>query len=216
MLRSLRQAGLALEEERFLAEFRERLDSYYSERESEFIEYTTAYVLGALLAEHGYAEVEPPVVRSSLRALYTITEAHWHVDEEALPVLSSLKAMGYRLGLVSNAADDEDVQALVDKGGLHAVVEVVLSSAAFGFRKPNPKIFLQALKSLGVPASRSAMVGDTLGADILGAQNAGLFSIWITKYAGTSANAAHADTIHPDATIDSLGELPALLENLSR
>ncbi|HJW90897.1 MAG TPA: HAD family hydrolase [Anaerolineales bacterium] len=215
LMHSLKQAGLMLDEARFLAEFRERLDSYYSERESEFIEHTTAYVLGALLAEHGYPQIEPSVVRSALRSMYSVSQAHWQVEQEALPILSNLHAQGYRLGLVSNAADDEDVQVLVDKGGLRPVVEVIVSSAAVGIRKPSPKIFEQALNSLGVPASRAAMIGDSLGADILGAKNAGMFSIWITRRAEAPANQAHAETIHPDATIQSLSELPSLLESLS-
>jgi FMN phosphatase YigB (HAD superfamily) len=59
------------------------------------------------------------------------------------------------------------------------------------------------------------MVGDTLGADILGAQNAGIYAIWITRRADVPANRAHQDTIHPDAAIDSLAEIPGLLEKLS-
>jgi FMN phosphatase YigB (HAD superfamily) len=58
-----------------------------------------------------------------------------------------------------------------------------------------------------------AMVGDTLGADILGAKNAGIYSIWITRRANTPANRAHAETIIPDARISELCELPSLLDN---
>ena len=60
------------------------------------------------------------------------------------------------------------------------------------------------------------MVGDKLGADILGAKNAGIFAIWVTRYADTPANRDHLDTIQPDAVIPSIKELPALLESLSQ
>jgi FMN phosphatase YigB (HAD superfamily) len=60
------------------------------------------------------------------------------------------------------------------------------------------------------------MVGDRLGADILGAQNAGMFSIWVTKHANSPGNRAHLDTIRPDATIETIEELPGLLEQLSQ
>jgi FMN phosphatase YigB (HAD superfamily) len=59
------------------------------------------------------------------------------------------------------------------------------------------------------------MVGDTLGADILGAYNAGIYSIWITRHAESPANRAHADTIQPDAKIESLEDLYPLLACLS-
>jgi FMN phosphatase YigB (HAD superfamily) len=53
------------------------------------------------------------------------------------------------------------------------------------------------------------MVGDTLGADILGAKNAGVYSVWITRRA--PSNQPHQELIIPDATIDSLSALPGLL-----
>jgi FMN phosphatase YigB (HAD superfamily) len=58
------------------------------------------------------------------------------------------------------------------------------------------------------------MVGDTLGADILGAQHAGVYSIWVTRHADTPANRAHADTIQPDALIECLEDLHPLLLRL--
>ena len=59
------------------------------------------------------------------------------------------------------------------------------------------------------------MVGDKLGADILGARNAGIYSIWMTRRADIPANRDHEDTIKPDVSINSLQELPALLSSLS-
>jgi FMN phosphatase YigB (HAD superfamily) len=52
-----------------------------------------------------------------------------------------------------------------------------------------------------------------LGADVLGAKNAGMRSIWATMQADRSANDVHRDTIVPDATIASLSELIPILEN---
>lgn len=71
-----------------------------------------------------------------------------------------------------------------------------------------------ALAHWGTLPAHAAMVGDTLGADILGAKNAGIFSIWITRRADNPANQAHLDTIQPDAQIAALDELPGLLQEL--
>jgi FMN phosphatase YigB (HAD superfamily) len=68
---------------------------------------------------------------------------------------------------------------------------------------------------MSLPADKVAMVGDTLGADILGARNAGIFSIWIKRRANTAGNLAHADTILPDAQIERLSELPGLLDQFT-
>jgi 2-haloalkanoic acid dehalogenase type II len=147
--------------------------------------------------------------------MYAVTQKFWKPEPDAHATLEQLRQEGYRLGLISNASDDADVQALVDNAGLRDYFEVILTSAAQGIRKPNPQIFWTALDSLDVLPAQAAMVGDTLGADILGAQNAGIFSIWVTRRAATPANLAHADTIIPDARIDSLSSLPDLLNRLS-
>jgi putative hydrolase of the HAD superfamily len=188
---------------------------YYRERDTEFIEYTTQYVLSGLLKDWGYPETSQEIIEQALRDMHSTTQSHWIPESDAIETLEMLRQRGYRMALVSNAADDPNTQVLVDKLGARSYFEVIVSSAAAGIRKPNPKIFLAVLDSMKVSPNQAAMVGDTLGADILGAQNAGIFSIWITRRAGTPANMSHSHTIKPDAAISKLSELPALLDRLS-
>jgi HAD superfamily hydrolase (TIGR01662 family) len=213
MLRSLQQDGLKLDPD-FLEEFYDRMQAYYLERDMEFIEHTTYYVLKTTLEDRGYEDIPDEILRAALAGFHTVTQMSWYPEADALPTLRALRQMGYRLAIVSNAADDENTQVLVDKLGARHYLEFVLSSAAQGVRKPNPQIFLTALERLGTIPERAAMVGDTLGADILGAHNAGIFAIWVTRRADTAANRAHADTIRPDAQLDNLSELPGLLQRL--
>ncbi len=215
LYRQLDEAGLNLDQESFLREYHQAVGEYYQERESEFIEHTTYFILRNLLNERGYPEVPDPILRQALKEMYAVSQAHWHVEPDALPTLAALQKMGYRLGLISNAADDADVQTLVDKASIRPFFDIILTSAGEGIRKPNPRIFQKMLDFWGFSPEKVAMVGDTLGADILGAQNAGIFSIWITRRSNTPANHAHAHTIHADATIDTLEELPGLLEQLA-
>lgn len=212
LLQAVQAAGMHVNERTFPTRFRSQLQDYYIERETEFIEYTTAYILRQVLAEYGYLSVPDEVVRDVLAAMYTVTQSYWKPDPDAHATLEALQKRGYRLGLISNAGDDADVQRLLDQAELRTYFETILTSAAVGIRKPNPNIFWTALNHIKTHPSKAAMVGDTLGADILGAQNAGLFSILVTRYADTPANHAHAETIRPDATISGLGELPELLE----
>lgn len=213
MLRSLQGAGLDLGQD-FIQDFYARMLDYYQQRDEEFVEYTTHYVLRATLSDWGFGSTPDEVVRQALVGLHTVTQAHWHPEADALPTLQALRQMGYRLALISNAADDPNTQVLVDKLGARPYLEFVMSSASHGMRKPNPKIFLATLEKMGADPERSVMVGDTLGADILGAHNAGIFAIWITRRADTAANRSHADTIRPDAQVASLSELPGLMERL--
>jgi putative hydrolase of the HAD superfamily len=214
MLRHLQDAGLVLDEQAFLKNYRRQMDAYYQERESEFIEYTMLYVLREILANWGYQHLPESLLRQALEATFAVSQAHWRPEADALPTLQTLRRQGYHLGLISNAADDQDVQKLVDKAQIRPFFDRILTSAAVGIRKPNPRIFQIMLDTWGLPAQRVAMVGDTLGADILGARNAGIFSIWITRRADSPANRAHAETIIPDAKVSILSELPLLLETL--
>lgn len=211
LLSYLQQEGFQLEPEAFIREFRKRLDEYYVQRESEFVEYTTALVLRTLLTELGNGRVDDQRLRPALKRLYAVSQAHWKLEDDAVPTLEALKAAGYKMAIISNASDDDDVQTLVDNAHIRPYFDLVLSSAACGIRKPNPLIFEIALERLGLQPGQAAMVGDTLGADILGARNAGLYSIWVTRRADTPDNRDHDDTIVPDAQIASLAELPALL-----
>ncbi|MDR3575739.1 MAG: HAD family hydrolase [Anaerolineaceae bacterium] len=213
MVETLLDLGYRLDSERFCADFERNMQDYYIERDTEFIEYTTDYILHNLLEENGYRDPPPEHTRLALDSLYKITQTHWKVEADARPAIEDLHACGYRMGLVSNAGDAKDALTLFDKTRLRAFFEVAIISAEVGVRKPAPRIFELALKQMNVPPQQAVMVGDTLGADILGARNAGLSSVWITRRADSPDNRAHEDTIQPDATITALSELPALLKN---
>lgn len=213
MLESLQSRGMVLGQD-FLDDFYSRMEAYYRERDSEFIELTTHYVLGATLADWNYENTPDEVLHDALIGFHRVTQAHWLPEEDAIPTLRELRRMGYRLAAVSNAADDANTQTLVDKLGARPYLEFILSSAAQGVRKPNPVIFQSALDRMGITPDRAVMVGDSLGADILGAHNAGIYAIWVTRRAGTAANRAHAGTIQPDAQIVNLSDLPALMQSL--
>jgi FMN phosphatase YigB (HAD superfamily) len=56
------------------------------------------------------------------------------------------------------------------------------------------------------------MVGDNLDADIRGAQEAGIYGIWINRRA--SPEMEKQEQVQPDASLSSLLELPAILDRL--
>lgn len=207
LVRYVSRAYPALDATSFLAAFESRMNAYYHERENEFVEHTTAYVLSSLLAEWGYNQVSQSFIDQAVKTMYRVSQKHWLPEQDAEPTLSELHQRGYRMGVVSNAADDRNVKMLVEKTGVSTYLDVIVTSAAVGIRKPNPRIFQAALAHWPVLPERAAMVGDTLGADILGAHNAGLFSIWLTRHADTPGNRDHLDTIIPDVQVDSLSKL---------
>ncbi|MCC6148072.1 MAG: HAD family hydrolase [Anaerolineaceae bacterium] len=206
--------GYELDKKHFADHFLARLQNYLREREIELLEFTMTQLVKNLLIEFGYEDMPEEDLASALAHMYAITQAHWHAEEDALPTLETLKNEGYHLGLISNAADDNDVQKLVDCHGFRPYFELILVSAAVGYRKPHPRIFQMALDHWGARPEQVVMIGDKLSADILGANLAGITSVWITRRARGLGNRDSLDTIRPDETIIALAELPALLARI--
>lgn len=197
----------------FLSDYRERLGFYYKKSLDNLVEYPHEYILQTVLYDYGYSQVPQTHLREALDAWFRVGQAHWHREDDAFPALQELLKEGYRLGMISNAGDGPDVQTLVDNAELRPYFEQLIISAEVGIRKPSARIFQMALDFFQVTAQRAIMVGDTLAADILGARNAGLASIWITRRADTPENRFYQDSIIPDACAAALSEIPGLLQN---
>jgi HAD superfamily hydrolase (TIGR01662 family) len=205
------QSGYKLDEA-FPLIYDQRMDRYYQERETEFIEFTAEMFLRDLMKEFGYDQVPGDIIKNAVAAQFGVSQAHWLPEVDALPLLEQLKDEGYHLGLISNANDARDVRVLIDKGNFAPYFDITLISAEVGLRKPHPGIFKIALDHFNARPEEAVMVGDTLGADILGANNLGISSVWISRRAEVrSDNLSHEDTIQPKATISALSELPGLL-----
>jgi len=118
-------------------------------------------------------------------------EALWaeHVDGQASRVrqipgvldgLHRLRAAGWTVVVVTNGSTLIQSAKLARAGLLDAVDAVCISEEA-GARKPDPAIFHLAASRTGHHLSAGGwMVGNNPTTDILGAQAAGLSSIWIS------------------------------------
>jgi HAD superfamily hydrolase (TIGR01549 family) len=211
LVESLMQDGLLPAPPSFLARFHERLEDYERQRQADFLEFTMSWVVRETLKDLQLAPANDAQVTRAVRALYNVVERYWEARPEAQPVLDELAGDGLRLGILSNAADGADVLRLITKCGFDGRFDPILISAALGLRKPNPRIFEMVLTQWGLPADDAVMVGDTLGADILGAQNAGVHNIWLDTGAEMPGNAAHRDTIQPEHTARRLSDVPAII-----
>ena len=208
----LRAEGLELNLSTFPREFRNRLSKYFRQRESDLLETTYSFVLRDVLKDKGYGDISERTLRNSLDQLFAITQKNWVLEDDALPTLEKLEQDGYRMGLISNAGDDQDVQQLASGFGIARYFDFILTSAACSYRKPHRRIFELALSNWYFLPSEAVMVGDNLDADIRGAKSVGLFAVWISRRAGERTGDQLA--IQPDASLSSLSELPALLDRL--
>jgi putative hydrolase of the HAD superfamily len=151
---------------------------------------------------------------AGLAAYYnTISEAVRLADEDIPGVLRLLIDQGRTLGLVSNtwwapAMHDADL----DRFGLLEFFPVRVYSCAAGVVKPHPAIYREALDALDVAPAEAIFVGDRLGVDVAGPQKIGMRAVLVA-----SPHRVEEDPeIQPDARIESIGKLPALVDEWER
>jgi len=209
---TLRELGYALDEQAFPLAYYALIQEYQRRRGEPFIEFTAGHVLREALAAHSQPEPAEEHITAALKAFYAVSQHHWLVEEDAHPTLQSLRAAGCRLGIVSNASDDADVQTLVDNAAIRPYFDFVLTSALAGVRKPHPEIFRQALAHWpDVRPEQVLMVGDLRSADVAGANGLGFSSAWITRRA-TPEDLPTADPRYqPTFTIATLSELLSIV-----
>jgi HAD superfamily hydrolase (TIGR01509 family) len=209
--KELQDAGVPIEARAAYGTSANLFEHYYALHRADLNEPTTAAVLDSLLQSRGY-RLGKDRLRAALGAMFAVTQTNWQAEQDALPTLDLLRSRGYRIAAISNASDDDNTQALIDKGGLRSYLEFIVSSAAFGKRKPHSGIFRAVLEQFQTPPANAVMVGDDYEADIVGAQGVGMRSIWITR------RVAEPVPIRPEgrpvAVVSALSEIPPLLESM--
>jgi HAD superfamily hydrolase (TIGR01662 family) len=197
----------------FIPHFRKLFLTYMNDRQSGMVEVPTLSTLNRAIVAFGFSPISAEVGKRVLKKMYAVSEEHWFLPVDTKPVLNQLISTGYRLGIICNAADYDNAHNLIDKARIRDYFEYISISAAEGIRKPSIEIFQRALDFFKVEPRKTVMVGDQLGTDILGAKNTGINSIWLTQWLVEKDNLRTLMDIKPDAVINHLQELPALLEN---
>jgi HAD superfamily hydrolase (TIGR01662 family) len=134
-----------------------------------------------------------------------------HTFPEVPAILTRLRAAGIKLGIVTNAYQPmrlRDVE-LEAHGLLDYFPDCRISAADAGYLKPHPSIFQQALERIGSEPENTVFIGDNPTADIAGGQSAGMKAI--LRVVGRTWPLI-SGVIIPDAAINSLEELPTILD----
>ncbi len=157
----------------------------------------------------GYkTEAKSDIVQGATDAFCEEFIKYVSMDENAKSALRELH-LTYRLGIVSNFAIPECVSKLLEQQELTGLFDVVIVSAAVNKRKPHPEIFKIALRKLNLSPTEAAFVGDTVEADIQGAQEAGMKTVYIER-----RPQKELENTKPDQTIRNLSELPGVINKL--
>jgi len=153
-------------------------------------------VLSKVSAAAGYGEA--PV--DGAMALFSAYRNDVEVFPEVRPALSALGEK-YRVIAVTNG------NANLDTIGIRDLFDDVVSASVAGAAKPDREIFDVAVRTGGAQSHETLHVGDHPEADVVGAINAGLRSVWVNRHGDDWPD--HLQ--RPDGIVKDIGDLLALL-----
>ncbi|MEM1537442.1 MAG: HAD-IA family hydrolase [Candidatus Nezhaarchaeales archaeon] len=153
--------------------------------------------------------VSKEVLDAALKAHFDVVLATRTLYDDTLPTLEGVKALNLKVGVVSNVSSDWAVNELVKRLNIARYLDVVITSAKVGYRKPHPTIFLEALKALAVTPREAVFVGDDPVSDVAGAKRVGMIAVWLNR------GGLQKEAIEADYVISSLLQLLQLLKRLN-
>jgi HAD superfamily hydrolase (TIGR01509 family) len=164
-----------------------------------------AIVMQEILGERG-ASAE--IIASALSLKHEIFEASEH---ELQPVPGAIDFLlwakpRYRLALATSATP-RNRAALLELLGIGSLFEAAVDSGQFQRPKPDPEVFLIALRKLALTAADCWVIEDTVNG-LQAAKSAGCVAVAIT----TTFDRAVLSNAGADLIVDSFAELQALLE----
>jgi len=121
----------------------------------------------------------------------------------ALETLTTLRARGHRLGLVTNGSGPFQ-RRKIERFGFAQYFDDIRVEGEQGLGKPHSPVFEAALAALGARPQETWMVGDNLVADIAGAQAVGIRGVWVDI---RGQGGPPADGPQPDVILDSVSDL---------
>lgn len=155
------------------------------------------------LAARGFGAATPETAHTRFLAIYEARPAALSRPYPGVvATLERLSAGGWRLAVCTNKPL-RATQLMLRDLALERFFGAVIAGDSLPVQKPDPQVFLAALRALGVAPSQAIAVGDHAN-DLLAAAAAGMQAIWANYgYGKRPLRPA------PAATIDAFIELPA-------
>jgi HAD superfamily hydrolase (TIGR01662 family) len=173
----------------------ERLVRWWADRTGEIFEAAAIDHVAVLRRIHQ----SHPDVAAEAESMATTQELAAAASREAYPdAIGAMRrwlADGGRLAIVSNNAE-QAVRRVLARTGLPAEAYTVHARQpeGIGHLKPGPNLLLQAMNRHGASASRTVMIGDTVG-DVLAGQAAGVRTIGVAESAGRAEDLRRAGAV---------------------
>jgi len=138
-------------------------------------------LISIILRELGI-NMEPEEAWNHIRLNLSKSEYKRILLPGAKKLLKDLNNSGFKLAVISN--NDGKTEEKCEQVGIAEYFELIIDSTNVKIIKPDKNIFLLASRMLGIDTKDILHIGDLYGADIMGARNAGIDTIWINNKDG--------------------------------
>jgi HAD superfamily hydrolase (TIGR01662 family) len=118
-----------------------------------------------------------------------------------------LDRRGYILGIIANTITETEIPDWMESDGLTKYFKAVVLSSKVAIRKPNPEIYWEAARRVGVDPCKCAYVGDNPVRDVEGTQAAGFGMMILLMEPATLAKEPPTGEVKPDYVIRETKEL---------
>jgi putative hydrolase of the HAD superfamily len=133
----------------------------------------------AALGHFGVDLGEGEEAHSWLSSYSRLQPSYVRAFDDVGPLLDALDAAHIPYGAVSNNVHDYQ-RAKLDGAGLERI-RTLVGTDTVGVPKPDPAIYLEGVRLLGIPAAQTLFVGDNRLLDAEGATAAGLLGVWLNR-----------------------------------
>lgn len=125
-------------------------------------------------------------------------------------VVKELHRRGYKLGIIANTITETEIPDWMEVEGLTSYFNAVVLSSRVRVRKPDPEIYWEAARRIGVEPARCAYVGDNPVRDVEGCRAAGFGMMIIFHEPKTLAKEPPSGLVQPDHVVHSCSDLLAI------
>ncbi len=130
------------------------------------------------------------------------------------PVIQELHRRGYILGILANTITETEIPDWLEQDHLAQYFKAVVLSSKLGIKKPNPEIYWEAARRVGIEPAHCAYVGDNPKRDVVGTRLAGFGMIVLLLSPEKLAKEPPTGENVPDYIIHHCSELLAIFPPL--
>jgi HAD superfamily hydrolase (TIGR01509 family) len=206
LYKTIVDAGFTVRKRDFLKAYGQAHEKYRVMRYEELVEVTnTIWISDALNCLGFKTNPEDARLKTAVNVFFEDYLTSLKLNPCVRQLLSQLSKR-FKLGLISNFTYAPVIYAALRRLSINRFLNAVLVSEDVGWRKPNGKIFQEALLRLGVKGGETIYVGDSPLEDIGGAMAADMKTVFVPSQFYTLED-LHESKRKPDLVVKDICEL---------